>query len=245
MENQDQPIEEPKVENVPQSKPNKRFYVIQELISTETTYVERLKITLDFVITPLKNMKIVSAEDISNQFDFLEDIYKLHSRNPIDGTSSQNLKFIDLFDDISKNLQIYSNYLVNYEPAMQRRGHLLISNRRFSDFIEKAEKDPLLQSQTIESLLILPVQRIPRYRLLLDQLLKFTPEDHPDFSIVQQSLDKICDLAMYNNEAIRDRENKNKMMSIMMQMEPTSRVDLLAKKNRKFIKEGLLLRQCR
>jgi hypothetical protein len=227
------------------SKPNKRFYVIQEIISTELTYVERLRITLDCIVSPIKSMKILSPEDIANQFDCLEEIYHLHTRNPIDGSASQNLKFIDLFNDISANLRTYSNYLVNYEPAMQRRGHLLISNRRFSDFLEKQEKDPILQSQSLESLLILPVQRIPRYRLLLEQLLKYTPDNHPDYPIVKDALEKICDLAMYNNEAIRARENKNKIMSIMMQLEPTTRVDLLDIKDRKFIKEGSLLRQCR
>lgn len=227
------------------SKPSKKFYVIQEIISTELTYVERLRITLDCIVGPIKSLRILSQEDISNQFDCLEEIYNLHTRNPIVGSASQNLKFIDLFNDISDNLKAYSNYLVNYEPAMQRRGHLLISNRRFSDFVEKLEKDPVLQTQSLESLLILPVQRIPRYRLLLEQLLKYTPDNHPDFPVVKEAMEKICNLAMYNNEAIRARENKNKIMSVMMQMEPTTRVDLLDNKDRKFIKEGALLRQCR
>jgi hypothetical protein len=128
---------------------------------------------------------------------------------------------------------------------MQRRAHLLIYNRKFSDFIEKTEKDPRLQNQKLEAFLILPVQRIPRYRLLLEQLLKYTPEDHPDYPIVKEALNKICELAMYNNEAIRARENMNKIMEIMMQIEPTSRVDLLAEKDRRFVKEAPLQRQCR
>lgn len=29
----------------------------------------------------------------------------------------------------------------------------------------------------------MPVQRIPRYKLLLTELLKHTPEDHPDYEV--------------------------------------------------------------
>lgn len=223
----------------------KRTYVIQEIISTEATYLQRLKFAIDFVIKPLKDSRILSEEDVVKQFTCLEAIYQLHSNNSIDGSASQNLKFVQLFDAISQNVQCYSDYLVNYESAMQRRAHLLTYNRKFADFVAKIEKEPHLQNQKIESLLILPVQRIPRYRLLLEQLLKYTPEDHVDYPIVQDALQKICELAMYNNEAIRARENMNKMMDIMLSIEPTSRIDLLAEKDRRFIREAPLLKQCR
>ncbi|RYG64547.1 hypothetical protein EON64_13770, partial [archaeon] len=222
----------------------KRTYVIQEIISTELTYIERLKMAIDHIVTPLRGLKVLDQADISGQFGCLERIYELHSRNSVSGSTSQNLKFVELFNDMSMNFHYYTDYLVNYEPAMQRRGHLLTSNRRFADFILKVEKDPLL-GQSLESLLILPVQRIPRYRLLLEQLLKYTPESHSDYNIVKNALDKICDLASYNNEAIRVRENKNKIMSVMMQIDPTYRIDLLGDRDRKFIKDALLLKQCR
>lgn len=222
----------------------KRGYVIQEIISTELTYIERLKLAIDHVILPLRAMKILEPADCSKQFDLLEKIYELHTRSTVDGSTSQNLKFIDLFNDMSKNFDYYTGYLVNYEPAMQRRGHLLTSNRRFADFIARVEKDPEI-NKSLESLLILPVQRIPRYRLLLEQLLKYTPEGHADYATVQASLDQICALAAYNNEAIRERENQNKIMAVMMQIDPAYRIDLLDDRNRSLLLDGLLLKQCR
>ena len=32
----------------------------------------------------------------------------------------------------------------------------------------------------VQSLLIMPIQRIPRYKLLLVELIRQTPSDHPD-----------------------------------------------------------------
>jgi hypothetical protein len=237
----------PQPENSPQpnTEIKKRGFVIQEIISTELTYLDRLKLTIDYFIKPLKDLKILSEEDVVKQFSFLEMIYDLHSENRIEGSASQNLKFTQLFNAIAQNVKCYSDYLVNYEPSLQRRAHLLIYNRKFSEFVSQVEKDPRFQNQKLESLLILPVQRIPRYRLLLEQLLKYTPEDHVDYHTVSDALEKICQLAMYNNEQIRARENLNKMMEIMMSIEPTSRIDLFAPSDRKFIKEGNLLKQCR
>lgn len=222
----------------------KRAFVIQEIISTEFTYIERLKLTIDYIVLPLKTTKLLDQSDVKEQFFLLEKIYDLHIRNSLDGSASQNLKFVDLFNDMAANFDVYTQYLVNYEPAMQRRGHLLTRNRKFADFIAKVEKDPNVNN-TLESLLIMPVQRIPRYRLLLEQLLKYTPENHSDFPVVQSALDRICELASYNNEAIRARENKNKIMNVMMQLDPAYRIDLLDDKHRKHIKEGTLLKQCR
>jgi hypothetical protein len=237
--------ESPVVSKTNPDENKKRFYVIQEIISTEMTYIERLKLTLEYVIKPLTELKVIDVADMNQQFETFGKVYELHSRHSISGSTSRNLTFVDLFEDMGRNIDIYSTYLVNYEPAMQRRAALLTSNRKFADFVDKVQKNPDLQGQNLESLLILPVQRIPRYRLLLEQLLKYTTNDHPDYQTVQSALDKICELAHYNNEAIRARENNNKLMSIMMQIQPTNRPNLLDDKNRKFLKEATLQKQCR
>ncbi len=229
----------------PAEENKKRFFVIQEIISTEATYIDRLKITLEYIIKPLSELKVIDIADMTQQFEIFEKVYELHSRHSISGSTSRNLTFVDLFEDMGKNIDIYSTYLVNYEPAMQRRAALLTSNRKFADFVDKVQKTSDLQGQNLESLLILPVQRIPRYRLLLEQLLKYTSTDHPDYQTVQSALEKICELAHYNNEAIRVRENNNKLMSIMMQIQPTNRPNLLDDKNRKFLKEATIQKQCR
>jgi hypothetical protein len=235
------------VQSIDQEDPQqkKRFFVIQEIISTEETYLSRLKLTIDNVIIPLKSLKILDKKDLAEQFDGFEDIYQLHEKHSLEGTSSRNLKFIELFKDIADNCKVYSQYLANYEPAMERRGHLLTTNRKFSDYIENVEKEPCFLGQRLESMLILPVQRIPRYRLLMEQLLKYTSESHEDYGILQQALEMIESTANINNEAIRARENKNKIMEIMMQIEPTTRIDLLEDRSRLFVIEGALQKQCR
>ena len=76
-------------------------------------------------------------------------------------------------------------------------------------------------------------------------MLKYTPTNHTEYDVVKRALEKISDMAMFSNEAIRARENKTKIMEIMLSINPLSRVDLLDDQDRRFIKEGILSRQCR
>jgi hypothetical protein len=43
---------------------------------------------------------------------------------------------------------------------------------------------------TLANFLIMPIQRIPRYSLLLNELIKNTPPDHPDLLDLKSSLNK-------------------------------------------------------
>jgi hypothetical protein len=226
----------------------RRVFVIKEIISTELTYLERLKITIDIIITPLRQFKIIAQSDIIDQFSIIEKMHDLHQKlynDLIAGEESDTLNFGEIFGDFSKNFRLYSEYLINYEPALQKRASLLISNRKFADFVELAQKDPKCQNLAMESFLILPVQRIPRYKLLLEQLLKYTEKSHADYESVSFALEKISEIAMLNNEAIRERENMTKLMAIMMQFDAKSRIDLLEEKSRVYIRDAQLQRQCR
>lgn len=224
----------------------KRFYIIQEMITTEETYLLKLESLINNVILPLKSLKILEQNDFDDQFLSIINIYDIHKKFSFSDTSSRNLTFVNLIDELIKNLDIYSNYLAYFDPNMTRRGHLLTYNKKFAEFIENLNKNPPKYYDNLESLMIQPVQRIPRYRLLIQELLKYTPKDHPDYEVASDALEKVMKLAKYYNEAVRKRENKTKLMSIMMSLDSSNRVDLLENSdNRWVLKEGVILRQCR
>jgi len=61
------------------------------------------------------------------------------------------------------------------------------------DLLEKICKHPLFiqiceKKSNVENLIITPIQRIPRYTLLLQDLLKKTSKDHPDYADIDKSL---------------------------------------------------------
>lgn len=79
----------------------------------------------------------------------------------------------------------------------------LFQNGQFARFLEQAQQDPRSMGLSIADLLIEPVQRIPRYKLLLEQLLKYTPESHIDHGNIVAALESVSSAAQHNNEQIR------------------------------------------
>ena len=64
------------------------------------------------------------------------------------------------------------------------------------------------QYTSVESLLVEPVQRLPQYRLLLAQLDKLTPTDHPEKAAITLAVSEIGKVARANNDAILDIEDR-------------------------------------
>lgn len=81
------------------------------------------------------------------------------------------------FSDLTSD-QIYITYCNNHEKA----AHLYLETRdepRFSAWLETCR----LMADPLDSYLIRPVQRIPRYILLLTDIIKHTPKTHPDYNV--------------------------------------------------------------
>ena len=91
---------------------------------------------------------------------------------------------------------------------------------------------------------IKPIQRICKYPLLTREVLKHTPEDHPDYPLLQETLRKLHEVTRQVNQTKRDFENKQKLAEIEKQIEgtgklPGGRVNI---PGRIFYREGTLFK---
>jgi len=66
----------------------------------------------------------------------------------------------------------------------------------------------------LASLLITPVQRLPRYNLLLDEFLKKTPDSHPDLAKLQDALAAMKEATESVNESKRTAEDQTALLRI-------------------------------
>ena len=57
-----------------------------------------------------------------------------------------------------------------------------------------------MKLQTLAMLLITPIQRLPRYKLRLAEVIKHTWKDHRDMENLEDALNQIKDVAKYVNE---------------------------------------------
>jgi len=120
--------------------------------------------------------------DLNNQF--LEDFEDRLKKWPT------ITHFGDLFIKIIPIMKIYSHYIRNYDRAAELLATLKKENETLQEFIKIQETKPIMGNLTLESHLIMPVQRLPRYQLLLDTLLKYTPEEHVDHQNLIKALEK-------------------------------------------------------
>lgn len=63
-------------------------------------------------------------------------------------------------------------------------------------------------------MLIVPIQRVPRYRLLLTELIAHTEETEEEYTILNAALKQIEGVAHHINEQIREQENMQRMIRI-------------------------------
>ena len=180
--------------------------VINEIISSEKNYLDSLATVIEVFIVPLRSMNILSESEMQLQFGSWEIMYGIHKelydnmRQSKDRGDVQIGTIVgNIFLHFSEFFRVYKSYLANFELAMNRRAELSSNNKKWTQFIEKQRHSDSRVLAGIEAIMIIPVQRIPRYRLLFDELLKHTPPNDPDYHSLNQSLSKIVDMAKENN----------------------------------------------
>jgi len=91
--------------------------------------------------------------------------------------------------------------------------------------------------QTTESLLITPIQRLPRYELFLSTLLKQTHSLHPDYSLLKRALQEVKELNVRINEDKREFEQREAVFQVQERIHMEGD---LVKEGRKFVMEGTM-----
>jgi hypothetical protein len=93
---------------------------------------------------------------------------------------------------------------------------------------------------SLESLLIMPIQRVPRYKMLLENLIEHTDKSSPGYADLQQSLIAICAEADNVNETLRKSEDVTSLIMLNAQFVRDDRYVDLVKKKRSILMDGLL-----
>ncbi|KAJ3065586.1 hypothetical protein HDU98_011068 [Podochytrium sp. JEL0797] len=98
--------------------------------------------------------------------------------------------------------------------------HSTLSSRRtlakkFKNLVKIAKTSPSHTQISLQSYLILPVQRLPRYKLLVDQLLESTPIHHPDRADLKSAAAAIRACVAECNDKKRETEHLERGMKQM------------------------------
>ncbi|KAH8979839.1 GrfA protein [Lactarius akahatsu] len=112
--------------------------------------------------------------------------------------------------------------------------------KRIKSFLKRCRLHPRHSQLNLEGYLLAPVSRIPRYRLLLEELARSTPPAEGYLDPLDQALDEISSLATNISEGKRESESRSKLVQWQSRIRGKFPSPLV-QPHRRFIMDGALL----
>jgi hypothetical protein len=231
-----------------------RRKIIQEIADTERAYANSLHALLVYYAQPLQ--KLINNSDYVLIFAGLTEIAgladtmsKVFDQQVLARYDDNTSTIGDIFLRFANFLKMYIPYTNSYSKGQELLTKLKESDERINAIASRAvpssltitgnEQQQQQQYIDLESLRIKPVQRIPRYVLLLKELEKKTPENHPDSPLVSEALKSIQLVANHVNERMKQSEAEAKALEIQASLwTATGTIPELITPGRRFVKEG-------
>uniref|UniRef100_A0A8C8SB02 Active breakpoint cluster region-related protein n=1 Tax=Pelusios castaneus TaxID=367368 RepID=A0A8C8SB02_9SAUR len=180
-----------------------RKLVLSGFLASEEIYINQLEALL-LPMKPLKatattSQPVLTSQQIETIFYKIQDIYEIHkdfydSLCPKVQQWDSKVTLGHLFQKLASQLGVYKAFVDNYKIALETAEKCSQSNNQFQKISEelkvKGPKDSKDShtSVTMEALLYKPIDRVTRSTLVLHDLLKHTPANHPDYPLLQDAL---------------------------------------------------------
>ncbi|KAM9358653.1 rho guanine nucleotide exchange factor 17 [Symphorus nematophorus] len=229
-----------------------RKHVMMTLLDTEQSYVESLRTLILGYMRPLKQPDsgpIVDPLLVDEMFYQIPEILEHHEDflEQVSGCVSQwhdrqTIGHI-LIQSFSKEAlaNMYSAYIDNFLNAKDAVRIAKEAKPAFHKFLEQNMRENK-EKQGLGDLMIKPVQRIPRYELLVKDLLKHTPEDHPDHPYLLDAQRDIKRLAEKINKGRRSAEEAEREARVIQEIEAhIEGVEHILNPQRKFLRQEMVM----
>ncbi|XP_026166633.1 FYVE, RhoGEF and PH domain-containing protein 4a isoform X3 [Mastacembelus armatus] len=226
----------------------KLFKIASELLQTEKAYVARLNLLDQVFCAKLMeeaNKGTFPVDVVKNIFSNISSIHAFHSQFLLPdlekrmGQWESTPRIGDILQKLTPFLKMYAEYVKNFDKAMELLKQWTDRSPQFKAIIQEIQSQEVCGSLTLQHHMLEPVQRVPRYEMLLKDYLKKLPEDDPDRRDAEKSLEIIATAATHSNSAIRKSENLKKLMEIY---EMLGEEEDIVHPSNEFIKEGHILK---
>ena len=200
---------------------NQRQNILFEILSTERSYVSSLSTLSTLYIRPLASYKILSTRHVALIFSNISTLLNIHTELLKDleaafqkGFASAAplgsifLKYVRLWklytiycNSFACGMEIISQLSNDSDGSRYSQHHNLPKSffppiprqtkRKWKNFSKFASLDPRHHRKELMDFLVLPVQRLTRYRLLLQSLIKKTDCSHADYDSLVEALGQV------------------------------------------------------
>lgn len=226
----------------------KLYKIASELLQTEKAYVARLNL-LDKVfcakLMEEARKDTFPVEVVKNIFSNISSINAFHGQFLLPdlekrmGEWTSTPRIGDILQKLTPFLKMYAEYVRNFDHAMELLKCWTDRSPQFKAIILEIQSQEVCGNLTLQHHMLEPVQRVPRYEMLLKDYLKKLPQDHIDQRDAQKSLEIIAMAATHSNTAIRKTENLKKLLEIY---EMLGEEEDIVNASNELIKEGHILK---
>ncbi|XP_062339457.1 FYVE, RhoGEF and PH domain-containing protein 4-like [Osmerus eperlanus] len=231
-----------------ESREQKLHKIALELLHTERAYVTRLYLLCKVFCVRLSDEAAKGSfpvEVVKSIFSNISSIYDFHSGfllKDLEDRMEQWWEVPRLGDVMQKNapfLRMYAEYVTNFDGAMELLRHWSERSAPFRSIIQEIQGQEMCGNLTLQHHMLEPVQRVPRYEMLLRDYLRKLPEDDQDRRDAEKALQTISMAATHSNSAIRKSENLKKLLELY---EMLGEEEDIVNPSNEFIKEGRLVK---
>jgi hypothetical protein len=236
-----------------------RIAILFEILESERKYVKFLQVLWDLYYSAIVNnhntgertgffrKRLVSEASAKKMLPptlrtmiafNLQLLRKLEARFSIyegqDPISINFMRIADLFIKITPLLDVYVSYISMYEASIMEIKRYKQKHTFFDVWLTKRKKKRESSGLDLPSLLVMPVQRLIRYKMLLQNLLRHTPRDHIDYEALVKATEMFSEFTVLQAEKIKETNRRIKIQQIGKML----KIDDLDQPNRVLIREG-------
>uniref|UniRef100_A0A5S6R1H6 Protein ECT2 n=1 Tax=Trichuris muris TaxID=70415 RepID=A0A5S6R1H6_TRIMR len=210
---------------------SKRQQVAVELMQTECKYVEVLNTIITLYKEPLENPSanagdlLLDAAEMKIIFGNLPLIRDVHSKlyrdlaNLIYHWSECRRIGRVWLNHADELVKVYPPFVNFYERTKEMLNFCDRTKPRFHAFLKARQNRPESNRESLQELIIRPVQRLPSVILLLSELLKNTDKSNADHADIQKAIEALKRVLTFINEDKRRTEGQVKLFDIVNQIE--------------------------
>jgi len=214
----------------------KRKQVLNEIYETEKTFQHNLMLLTTLFLEPVKVSSILPPKVIEGMFSNIEAIQSVSSHLV---SLMEEHGVVHALLELAPYLKLYSVYANNFNSASKLLEELQNRSEDFKRLLKFQEAREEMEGLKLNSLLLTPIQRVPRYRLLLENLLKLTDAEDGNHTKLKVAYEEIANVTAHINECVRQHENFNRMLTIQNSF-VGPKVPQILQPGRRFIRQGVL-----
>ncbi|BFZ10698.1 hypothetical protein BsWGS_13737 [Bradybaena similaris] len=217
---------EPDIEEIyVQRKAKKVFFIAKEIVSSESTFVDALRLlNVDFRVHISQcvdkcNHPIVPAETVNKILDFLPQLQDLNEVLLKDLSErvqhwDVNPRIADVFVKKGPFLKLYTSYIRNFAAATTVLEDTCKRNSGFAAAVKEFEMSPRSAKLALKHYMLKPIQRIPQYKLLLQDYLNHLAEDSLDYRDTINALKIVSDVVDHANNSLSHGNHLQKLLEV-------------------------------